>query len=86
MFTSTPGSNRLKEIKERGVLRVGYNPNARPFTYFNAKKELVGFDIAMANMLARDLNCSLKFIPIRYDNIGKLLKKGRNLNYQSYQD
>ena len=70
-FTSAPGSNRLKEIKARGVLRVGYNPNARPFTYFNAEGDLVGFDVAMANQLAKDLGCTLKFIPIRYNNIGK---------------
>lgn len=70
-FTSAPGSNRLKEIKKRGVLRVGYNPNARPFTYFNAKGDLVGFDVAMANQLAKDLGCTLEFIPIRYTNIGK---------------
>jgi Na+/H+-dicarboxylate symporter/ABC-type amino acid transport substrate-binding protein len=70
-FTTAPGSNRLKEIKKRGVLRVGYNPNARPFTYFNAKGDLIGFDVAMANLLAKDLGCTLKFIPIRYANIGK---------------
>ena len=71
VFTPAPGSNRLEAIKQRGVLRVGYNPNARPFTYFNRKGNLVGFDVAMANMLARDLGCTLKFIPIRYSNIGK---------------
>jgi ABC-type amino acid transport substrate-binding protein len=70
-FTSKPGDNRLKEIKKRGVLRVGYNPHARPFTYFNKKGELIGFDISMAHELARDLGCSLEFIPIRYDDIGK---------------
>ena len=76
IFKPQPGKNRLDVIRERGVLRVGYNPNARPFTYFNQKKQLVGFDVAMANMLARDLQCKLKFIPIRYDNIGKGLDAG----------
>lgn len=71
VFTAPPGSNRLDAIKDRGVLRVGYNPNARPFTYFNKQGKLVGFDIAMANMLAKDLGCTLEFIPIRYNNIGK---------------
>ena len=71
VFTAKPRSNRLVNIKKRGVLRVGYNPNARPFTYFNSDHELIGFDIAMANMLARDLNCTLEFIPIRYSNIGR---------------
>jgi Na+/H+-dicarboxylate symporter len=76
MFTPKPGENRIDIIKARGILRVGYNPNARPFSYFNQNDELVGFDIAMANMLAKDLKCKLEFIPIRYDNIGKGLDAG----------
>jgi Na+/H+-dicarboxylate symporter/ABC-type amino acid transport substrate-binding protein len=76
LFTPPPGENRINIIKKRGILRVGYNPNARPFTYFNQNDELVGFDIAMANILARDLKCKLEFIPIRYDNIGKGLDAG----------
>jgi len=76
IFTPKPGQNRIESIQGRGVLRVGYNRNARPFTYFNAKDELVGFDVAMANILAKDLGCTLEFIPIRYDNIGKALDSG----------
>jgi len=77
IFKPAPGKNRIDHIKERGVLRVGYNRSARPFTYFNAEGRLVGFDVAMANILARDLGCSsLEFIPIRYDNIKKALDAG----------
>lgn len=76
IFSSEPGENRIELIRKRGVLRVGYNPNARPFTYFNQNDQLVGFDVAMANILARDLNCTLEFIPIRYSNIGKGLDAG----------
>ncbi len=77
IFKPTAGKNRIDLIKERKVLRIGYNPSARPFTYFNAKGKLVGFDVAMANMLAKDLGCeSMEFIPIRYDNIRKALDSG----------
>jgi ABC-type amino acid transport substrate-binding protein len=77
IFKPKAGKNRIDVIKERGLLRVGFNPNARPFTYFNEEGKLVGFDVAMANMLARDLGCSsLEFIPIRFDNIQKALDSG----------
>ena len=76
IFTPKAGLNRIEAIQERKVLRVGYNLNARPFTYFNEKGDLVGFDVAMANMLAKDLGCSLEFIPIRYNNIGRALDSG----------
>ena len=76
MFSPKPGINRINMIKDRKVLIVGYNKNARPFTYFNKKGDLVGFDIAMATILAHDLNCTLKFIPIQYENLGVALDSG----------
>ncbi len=76
IISKTPGKNRLETIKARGVLRVGYNLNARPFAYFNAKGELVGLDVAMAHKLAKDINCTLKFIPINYYDIKQGLNAG----------
>lgn len=73
IFKPEASSKRIETIQERGVLRVGYNANARPFTYFNKQGDLVGFDVEMANLLARDLGCTLEFIPIRYDNINEAL-------------
>lgn len=69
-------SNRLQLIKKRGVLRVGYNPASRPFSYFNSDEKLVGYDIEVANMIANDLGCTLEFIPVKYDNIGRGLSDG----------
>jgi Na+/H+-dicarboxylate symporter/ABC-type amino acid transport substrate-binding protein len=68
--------DRLELIKKRGVLRVGYAPASRPFTYLNSKGRLVGYDVEMAHMLARDLDCTLEFIPIEYDNIGRGINDG----------
>lgn len=50
-------------IRASGTLRVGYAPNVIPFSYFNARGELVGYDIAHAYALARDLNVDLEFVP-----------------------
>lgn len=76
MSSGEKGGNRLELIKKRGVLRVGYAQSTRPFTYFNCNGELVGYDIEMANMLAKDLGCTLEFIPIEYDNIGRGIDDG----------
>jgi ABC-type amino acid transport substrate-binding protein len=76
MTSGEKGGGHLELIKKRGVLRVGYAPATRPFTYLNSKGELAGYDIEMANMLAKDLGCTLEFIPIEYDNIGRGLKDG----------
>ncbi len=59
-------ADRLQLIKARGVLRVCYDPDRLPFSYFNAKDELVGFDIAVMHELAVSLGVSLAFLPVDY--------------------
>jgi Na+/H+-dicarboxylate symporter/ABC-type amino acid transport substrate-binding protein len=54
----------LQSVRERGVLRVGYMRDALPFSFFNAKGELVGFDVELAHYLARELRVRAEFIPI----------------------
>jgi ABC-type amino acid transport substrate-binding protein len=54
----------LQAIRERGALRVGFVADAMPFAFFNAKGDLVGFDIELAHHLARELRVRVEFIPI----------------------
>ena len=54
----------LESIRERGVLRVGYMSDSLPFAFFNAKGELVGFDVELAHHLARELGVTLEFLPV----------------------
>ena len=61
--------SHLERIKERGVLRVGYNPDRLPFTFFNNAGELVGFDVEMAHRLAREMGVTLEFVPFELDTI-----------------
>lgn len=61
--------DEIRAIRERGVLRVGYNPNNIPFVFFNGRGELVGYDMEMAYDLARNLNVSrIEFVPITSAN------------------
>jgi proton glutamate symport protein len=59
-----PGQRTMERIRETGRLRVGYAANVIPFSYFNAAGELVGYDIAFAYAMARDLHVALDLIPI----------------------
>jgi ABC-type amino acid transport substrate-binding protein len=67
----------LSTIRSRGVLRVGYNPNVIPFCYWNERGELVGYDVAYAYQLARDLNVALELIPLAWETIADDIKAGR---------
>lgn len=66
----------LKQIKTRGTLRVGYDSDALPFAFFNARNELVGYDIYFAHRLAKDLGVSLEFVPARRNQVREFLDKG----------
>jgi Na+/H+-dicarboxylate symporter len=57
------GRSGLERIKERGAVRVGYNPDRLPFAFFNARGDLVGFDVELATLLAEDLGVGLELVP-----------------------
>ncbi|MGK7872316.1 MAG: cation:dicarboxylase symporter family transporter [Xenococcaceae cyanobacterium] len=59
---------RLAQIRARGFLRACYHPEDYPFAYFNAKRELVGFDVEMAHILARELGVRLEFAPLSFED------------------
>jgi Na+/H+-dicarboxylate symporter len=68
----------LDRIRHRGALRVGYNDDALPFTFFNAKGDLVGYDVQMARDLAAFIGIPrVEFVPITYDALDVALDEGR---------
>jgi proton glutamate symport protein len=58
------GPSTMDRIRQTGRLQVGFGPHVIPFSYFNAANDLVGYDIAFAYALARDLGVDLELIPI----------------------
>jgi Na+/H+-dicarboxylate symporter len=58
-----PGQSLLSRIRERGVIRIGYNSDKLPFAYFNIHNDLVGYDINLAHEFARDLGVQIEFVP-----------------------
>ncbi|HBM16271.1 MAG TPA: hypothetical protein DD381_08035 [Lentisphaeria bacterium] len=55
----------LDKIDRTDILQVGYNPDSAPLCFFNAKNELVGYDIDFIYLIAQELGCTkIEFYPI----------------------
>ena len=68
--------NRLGQVLDRKVLRVGYHADMYPFSFFNDQDELVGYDVALMHELATALDLQLKFIPWTYETRDQQLASG----------
>ena len=75
-FAQEPPGSRLDAIRRRGAVRVGYLPDALPYAFFNARGDLVGFDVDMAHRLAAELGVRLEFVPVEPAEIDGRLVDG----------
>ncbi len=71
-----PQQSTLERLQAGGTLRVGYLPGNLPMAFFNAAGDLVGFDIEMAHILARDLGVGLEFVPLERAKLAAQLNAG----------
>ncbi len=71
------GRDALTDIREGGVLRVGFRPYNLPFSFLNIHGDLVGFDTDMARLLAHELDVKLEFVPVTNLDMAELLADGR---------
>ncbi len=73
-----PGVSRLDQIVKRGLLRVGYLEDSLPNVFVNSKSQLVGLDIDLANVLAREMRVDLEFVRVSsVDSMAADLSAGR---------
>ena len=70
------GTPLLAAVRERGRIRIGFFPAQRPYSHFNARGELVGFDVEMAHALARELRVAAEFAPVPRDELVEALEAG----------
>jgi len=75
-LTVTKQGNRLRDIVERGVLRICYAADDIPFSYFNSSGRLVGLDVELFHYLADDLKVRVEFVPSTWTTIAGLLNSG----------
>jgi Na+/H+-dicarboxylate symporter/uncharacterized short protein YbdD (DUF466 family) len=71
-----PHTARLGVVRERGSLRVGYFKDSLPFAFQNAAGTMVGFDIEMAHILAKELKVDLEFVLIKREEMKEQLEAG----------
>jgi proton glutamate symport protein len=60
----TAGQSHFQRIFDRGVIRVGFDPDHLPFSYINQAGDLAGFDVELVSALAMDLGVSVEMVPI----------------------
>ena len=63
-------NNTVQKIKERGEILVGTTGDYRPMTYFDqTTKTYTGFDVELAEDLAKELNVKIKYIPTTWPTL-----------------
>jgi Na+/H+-dicarboxylate symporter len=71
------GLSVVQAAQARGFLRVGYVPGAMPYSFVNARGELVGLDVEMAYTLASELGIGIEFAPVTNDSLAPALDGGQ---------
>lgn len=54
----------LAAVRSRGLLRVCYVDGRLPYVFRNAGGALVGYDVELAQLLARDVEVKAQFVPV----------------------
>jgi len=67
----------LTEIKKRGKLIVGTEPTFPPFEFVDEKNQVVGFDMDIANELAKRLGVKLEIVNLPFDSLIPALLQGK---------
>jgi Na+/H+-dicarboxylate symporter/ABC-type amino acid transport substrate-binding protein len=68
--------SRIDVIRSRGTLRVGYFKDRLPFAFRNEKGEVVGYDMELMHVLARDLGVTLEIVKLEWERVSKALADG----------
>ena len=63
-------------MRARGRIRVGYVDGAMPYSYFNGRGELVGFDVEMAYTLAGSWGWKLSSVPVPRERLAEVINAG----------
>ncbi len=66
----------IERIIQSNKLHVGFKPGNIPFSYLSEKGELIGLDVDMAQLLAKELNVDLVFVPVANDTMADQLLAG----------
>lgn len=61
--------NKLEQIKEDGVIRIGLEGTFPPFSFHDESGDLTGFEYEIAAQIAEDLGVEGKYIETKWDSL-----------------
>jgi L-cystine transport system substrate-binding protein len=68
----------LSQIKERGTIRIGTEGTYKPFSFHDPKtNQLTGFDVEVAQEVAKRLGVKAEFVEIPWDGLLTSLQTGK---------
>lgn len=67
----------LEKIKEAGVITMGNSPDYPPFETIDDKGNIVGFDVDVANAIAKELGVKLEIKQMGFDTIITAVQSGQ---------
>jgi len=70
-------SQTLVQIKQRGKLLVGTEPTFPPFEFVDESNQIVGFDLDIANELAKRLGVKVEVVSLPFDSLIPALQQGK---------
>lgn len=65
----TTNKNLLQTIKSNGVIRIGTEGTYAPFTFHDSNGNLTGFDVDIANEIAKRLGVKTQFVETKWDGM-----------------
>jgi Na+/H+-dicarboxylate symporter/ABC-type amino acid transport substrate-binding protein len=70
-------ASRMKVIRERGTIRVGYTANRLPLVFRNASGQAVGYDMDLVHGLAADIGVKLEVYRVPLEELLDWMNDGR---------
>ena len=64
---SDQASTTIQRVKRAGVMRVGFEGAYPPFNFLNEQKQFDGFDVDVANDIARRLSVKVEFVATQFE-------------------
>ncbi|OLP60293.1 amino acid ABC transporter substrate-binding protein [Xaviernesmea oryzae] len=66
---SAAAGERLNQIKQAGVLKIGTEGTYAPFTFHDASGKLVGFDVEIGQAVAKEIGVKAEYLEGKWDGL-----------------
>ena len=77
LTTPSYAADLLDDIKDRGAIKVGLEGTYPPFNYQDENGKLTGFEVELAEAVAKELGVNAEFQPTKWDGLLAALESKR---------